>query len=647
MKYRSEIDGLRALAVIPVILCHAGFELFRGGFIGVDVFFVISGYLITTIILNEMELNSFSLLSFYERRARRILPALFFMITCCIPVAWILLMPGDMQDFSASVGTTAIFLSNFFFLSQTGYFGSDAHFQPLMHLWSLSVEEQFYLLFPALMIATYRKTYCRMIFYIGLVFLLSIVAAEWGSRFDAERNYFHSFTRFWELLIGAFLALYLRNHSVSTPTWLNNLLSIIGLSALIFSVFEFSESTVFPSIYTLVPTVGTALIILFATRGTLVNSLLSLPIFVGIGLISYSLYLWHQPVFAFWRHYNLVELTQTQIIMAIVVAITLAISTYFIVERPFRGTDAVLNRHQVFSISGIMILILFIFGLFGYLSNGQFYVNDERTKNSNISDRISINHGLHRDCDDHFNLSSNCYSDNEPEVLLWGDSFAMHLVQGIEASNKNIRLQQHTKSACSPILDAAIVSHKFSQKWAEDCIKFNNNVFSWLKENKTVKLVVLSSTFNIVQSDYLSSGELYSPPASEEHIFAQVKNTISQIYELGIDVLIVSPTPYSGRDNGRCVAQAMFMNSDKEICDFYDKERASYGFLRRIAGYVPIYWLSNNICEDNLCKANIGNILLYRDDGHLSKEGSKYLGAENNWYTNWLQISKTFSRSRK
>ena len=303
MNYRKEIDGLRAIAVVPVILFHAGFTTFSGGFVGVDVFFVISGFLITSIILQEMEAGNFSLLSFYERRARRILPALFLVMVFCITFAWFCLLPNDMNRFSGSVIAVSTIVSNIFFWHESGYFDTSGELKPLLHTWSLAVEEQYYMFFPLLIILTWRFGKKWMIGFLLVLAILSIVITEWGAYNKPNFTFYFLPTRGWELLIGAFLAFYnIKQYRVPFSYSISQSGSLVGLFLIIYSILTFNKSTPFPSAYTLVPTLGTALIILFATPKTIVCKLLSNRIFVGIGLISYSIYLWHQPLFAYARY---------------------------------------------------------------------------------------------------------------------------------------------------------------------------------------------------------------------------------------------------------------------------------------------------------------------------------------------------------
>ena len=297
MKYRAEIDGLRALAVIPVMLFHAGFEIFNGGFVGVDVFFVISGYLITTILIEDIEKNSFSLINFYERRARRILPALLLVMFTCIPFAWMWMLPNQMKEFSQSFVAVSLFVSNIYFWRESGYFAAAAEEKPLLHTWSLAVEEQYYLLFPIFLILTWRFGKNKVFWMIVVFAAISLILSEWGWRNKANLNFYLAPTRVWELFAGSIAAFIIHKRGVQN----NNVLSAFGLGAIIFSIFFYDKSTPFPSIYTLVPVIGVVLLILFADNKTYAAKLLSTKVFVGIGLISYSAYLWHQPLFAFAR----------------------------------------------------------------------------------------------------------------------------------------------------------------------------------------------------------------------------------------------------------------------------------------------------------------------------------------------------------
>lgn len=264
MKYRAEIDGLRALAVLPVILFHAGFELFNGGFVGVDVFFVISGYLITTILIEDIENKQFSIVNFYERRVRRILPALLFVMLCCIPFAWVWMLPAQMKDFSQSLVAVSLFISNILFWRESGYFEIAIENKPLLHTWSLSVEEQFYVLFPIFLFFAWRLGKSRVFRMIIIFAAISLALSEWGWRNSAAANFYLAPTRAWELFAGSMAAFIVQRRGVEK----NNLLALLGLAAIIFSVFAYDEATPFPSVYALVPVLGVVLLVLYANKET-------------------------------------------------------------------------------------------------------------------------------------------------------------------------------------------------------------------------------------------------------------------------------------------------------------------------------------------------------------------------------------------
>jgi peptidoglycan/LPS O-acetylase OafA/YrhL len=339
VSYRSEIDGLRALAVVAVILFHAGFKTFSGGFVGVDVFFVISGYLITSIILSEKREGTFTLMGFYERRARRILPALFTVLLVCVPFAWVWMLPSDMKVFSKSVVAVAVFASNILFWRESGYFEKAAELKPLLHTWSLGVEEQYYVLFPLFLLIAWRFDKHRVIIILAAIALISLLVAQWGTYYMPEATFYLFPTRSWELLIGAMVAysLFPSGRIEGNTTLSAQLFSLAGFVLVAYAVFGFDSTTPFPGAYALLPTLGAALIIIYATPETLVHKLLSVKPMVGIGLVSYSAYLWHQPLFAFARHGN-IGVPNVELFFGLSsCTFVLAYVTWKYVETPFRS----------------------------------------------------------------------------------------------------------------------------------------------------------------------------------------------------------------------------------------------------------------------------------------------------------------------
>tara|TARA_B110000503_G_scaffold50841_1_gene82171 strand:- start:8555 stop:10564 length:2010 start_codon:yes stop_codon:yes gene_type:complete len=355
MKYRSEIDGLRALAVLPVILFHAGFEWFSGGFVGVDVFFVISGYLITTIIISEMAEGRFSIINFYERRARRILPALFFVMAACVPFAWLWLTPIDLKEFGQSLVAVSTFSSNILFWLGSGYFDTAAELKPLLHTWSLAVEEQYYILFPIFIMLTWKLGVKWVIIFLAVIFLTSLGFAQWAAYSKPSFAFFLLPTRIWELLAGVFVAFYLKYNLHFKSDVANQLLSLVGLSMIIYSIMIFDDKTPFPSFFTLIPVIGTSLLILCAVQRTLVHCVLSLKPIVGIGLISYSTYLWHQPLLAFARHRLSWDVSEVFLLFLCFVSLFMAWLSWRYIEKPFRD-KAKIGRNAIFVSSLAAIL---------------------------------------------------------------------------------------------------------------------------------------------------------------------------------------------------------------------------------------------------------------------------------------------------
>ena len=358
LKYRAEIDGLRALAVIPVILFHAGFELFSGGFVGVDVFFVISGYLITTIIIDDIEKEKFSLLQFYERRIRRILPALTIVTLTSIILGWIFLNDAALNKFGGSIIGVSLFISNIVFWKQQGYFDESSELNPLLHTWSLAIEEQYYLFFPIFLIFAWRYGKSKVFWMIFLLAVISLLLSEWGWRNKERANFYLAPTRAWEIFAGSIAAFIVHKRGVQK----NNILAIFGLAAIIFAIFVYTESTPFPSIYTLLPVLGVVLLILYADKETLVAKLLSIKLMVGVGLISYSSYLWHQPIFAYSRIYTRDISIPIEIsFILIFITIIIAFISWKYIEKPFR-TKSNFNKNSIIIMGLTSMAILLLIG---------------------------------------------------------------------------------------------------------------------------------------------------------------------------------------------------------------------------------------------------------------------------------------------
>lgn len=479
MQYRPEIDGLRALAVVPVILFHAGIQTFGGGFIGVDVFFVISGYLITSIILAELADGSFSFIRFYERRARRILPALFFMMALCLPFAWFLFLPHELKGFSQSLVAVTTYTSNIYFWITTGYFEIAAELRPLLHTWSLAVEEQYYLFFPVLLAMGMKWSRRGIIFLLILMTILSLLLAQHFSEIKPSLAFYMLPTRIWELLVGSLLAFYFQSQpKVFGKGWLQEFGGIFGLFLIIYSIFSFDKQTPFPGLYALFPVIGTALIIVYANQGTLVGRILSQKFFVSLGLISYSLYLWHQPIFAFARSFATEVSTQFPFIFWLALVFPLAYLSWRFVERPFRNNKK-FTRKQIFIYSALFSFCFIGIGLAGQFTNG-FLTKDQAAVlayneyNNEGQDVGRIGNCFLSQEEGPDRFTKVCYASTpNNSALIWGDSHAAALAFGLRTVYPN--LSQLTASGCPPILGEEI-------KTRPQCKKINDYIGERVKE---------------------------------------------------------------------------------------------------------------------------------------------------------------------
>ena len=382
MLYRKEIDGLRALAVIPVIFFHAGFQSFSGGYVGVDIFLVISGYLITSIILKEQDEGIFSLLNFYERRMRRILPALFLVIFFSSVISYFLMTPSQLIDFAESVIASVLFISNFHFFQEAGYFSIASELKPLLHTWSLAIEEQFYIFYPLILLAMSYFGRNMIIYFLVLVFLASIVFCHFASVLWPSANYYLIPTRAWELLLGCFAGFYLfkKIDLFQKNRILKEIFGALGGIFILASIVIFNEKTLFPSFLTLIPTSGALMIILFGTSETLIGRFLGNRIFVGLGLISYSIYLWHQPLFAFTRIILGEELRAMHYVFPIFLSTLLAYLSWRYIENYFRSKRRI-KANSIFKLTACSILVLVLFSLISIKSSGfkhrYEYINDQ------------------------------------------------------------------------------------------------------------------------------------------------------------------------------------------------------------------------------------------------------------------------------
>lgn len=632
MKYRAEIDGLRAIAVIPVVLFHAGFEPFNGGFIGVDIFFVISGYLITTILIGEIESDSFSIANFYERRARRILPALFLVMALCLPFAWIWMLPNQMLDFSKSLIAVSLFSSNILFWRESGYFQAEAEEKPLLHTWSLSVEEQFYLLFPVFLLFAWRLGKSKLLFLISTMAFASLLLSEWGWRNSSSANFYLSPTRAWELFVGSLTAFFIQKHGVIK----NSAMALVGFSLILTSIFLFNENTPMPSVYGLTPIAGVTLIIIYASKDTIVAKILSSKWLVFCGLLSYSAYLWHQPLFAFTKLRLLTPPSELTMALLCILSFVLAFFSWKYMEAPFRNRDFI-SRRQIFLSSALIIAAFISFGVFGYWTDGfakrstfmevQKYQNIQNQSASGFRFCAArIEEGL--------NLPGNVCKigdqSKEPSGLLWGDSYAGSALYGINSvlSEANQSFIAILGDGCPPIPGLSRVNNQFG------CTHERNyKVLDWFMTREDLEQLILIGRFRPVLDK--REDEVFSLDKEKISKSSLIKKMQSLAEDLATNkkktILVVDgpkfktniPNYFSKAALFRLDVDQGIVSVTKESQD--EKQWLHKGLFRGIES-IDVIRSTDVFCGEFKCNALMADgELLVVDDGHISHPASLLL----------------------
>ncbi|MER8692169.1 acyltransferase [Mesorhizobium opportunistum] len=529
MNYRRDIDGLRAIAVLPVVLFHFGVSAIPGGFTGVDIFFVISGYLISGSLLDDLERGQFSIGRFYWRRARRILPALTFVIVLASIAAWFILLPTDLHEFSLSVIAASTFWSNIYFWKTTNYFSIDAALRPLLHTWSLSVEEQYYIFAPILVYLIYRYASKRWLTILLPIAIGSFAVAVMATTLAPTAGFYLLPTRIWELALGAMLML------KRPPALASRLaMELIGLAGFVLVAAGFltiSESDPFPGYNALLPCVGTALLIYAGTdragaegSAPIATRVLRFAPLVWVGLISYSLYLVHWPINSFVHYLSLKAIGVPTIVAMTVASFALATFSWKYVEQPFRQKRAFTAPLPIFAFSATAIALLCAVGLTGALGNGfpQRFpdFSTERIRVGDWRNGVCFNEGETRietwnlaDCTRTQGFATN--------VLLWGDSFAAHYVPGLDANAQKVQANviQYTYAGCPP--DLSYFSYA-----RPACTRFNERALSVIRD-ANVQAVILSGRW----SDYQIRG------------FDGLQKTVDRLREMGVKVYVIGQSP--------------------------------------------------------------------------------------------------------
>jgi peptidoglycan/LPS O-acetylase OafA/YrhL len=631
LKYRPEIDGLRAIAVFTVILYHAefifwGHNLFKGGFVGVDIFFVISGYLITSIILRELSEGKFSFTRFYERRARRILPALFTVMLVSIPFSYYTMLPKAVKEYAGSILSALSFVSNIWFWREDSYWATPSTLKPFLHTWSLSVEEQFYVFFPIILLLVYKFAHRYMMAIFIVVFLCSLELSHFGSAHFPKATFFLLPTRAWELLAGAILAkleiekgrISLRLLEICMPT--------IGLLMICSAIVLFRSEMRHPSFVTLLPVLGTMLLIWFCKKGELVSDILASKPFVAVGLISYSLYLWHYPIFAFAR-IKYETITQYDKIGLIILSIGLSLLTYFLIERPFRRSVRISLRFLTFSLTSGAILIALPLG-YGLKNDGLWrrfedwqlkYIDVDRTGEGPFATYVT----------NKFNsLQGKPFSndDNQKRLLIIGDSYAQDfcnilneggLLEGIDVSThyvpENCDIRQHIASQ-----DIAL---------CQNFIRIGNEKLD--KRLAQADFIIVASSWDKFTTSQLKNLHTELKKRTHAKLFIVGKKSF---YTLRI-VDIIAAT-----DKNTLVS--MKKGSPHE----YDNVKHAREVMRQNNNYLDLHRI---VCGDTeKCPVtNPDGYLISYDGCHLSKEGATYIGKllikNQHFIENWTSVFKS------
>lgn len=634
MQHRPEIDGLRAVAVLSVILYHAGLTRLSGGFAGVDIFFVISGYLITSIIYEELQQGTFSLANFYERRVRRILPALAFVLVATLPLAWYWLLPRELEQYGKSLVAVALFLSNVLFARSSDYFAPDTDTLPLLHTWSLAVEEQYYVLFPLLIMLAWRFDRRKQFALLAVITTLSLGYAEWAVRGTPIDNYYLLGSRAWELLIGAMTGLYLARQPLPPAGALSQAGGLAGLALIAYAFVGLNGQTPFPGVFALFPTAGAALVILFATPGTLAGTLLGLRPLVGIGLISYSAYLWHHPLFAFTRHARPGEDSIGFMLALVPVILGLAWFSWRFVEQPFRNRRW-LNRRRVFTLAGAVSAGFIAIGMAGQdetvLAHSRF--DDSGILSLQATDtklRQQMNTCfLTRASDAHFD-EARCLIPSKPgvkRVLLIGDSHAASLYPGLHKAllRHGVQLDMLSASYCLPLVTR--FPENDTRTATPRCTRINQRIQELLRKSP-YDLVVLSAY-------HLNWSFGNNPKWTYKGYYADLLQALSKLATTQ-QILVVGNFPVWKENLPDVLARELTLASSSDpnhlpVLSENDLSQGLFDADQRMALDVPKAGgdhvsVVSTLCSEGRCPRFVetptGRRLFSNDYGHLGGEAS-------------------------
>jgi len=631
-KYRPDIDGLRAVAVLSVVGFHAFPEIVRGGFVGVDVFFVISGYLISTIIFTNLGRGSFSFAEFYTRRIRRIFPALALVLLFCLVAGWMLLLSEEFRLLGKHVAAGAGFVSNIILWRESGYFDPAAEAKPLLHLWSLGIEEQFYIVWPLLLWLVWKG---RRSFFTAtlLVGILSFAANILTYRKAAIANFYSPQSRFWELLIGAGLA-YLVIHRGRTVAAGQALarrfgggvarlatadrLAALGALLIAFAIAVLSKSRHFPGFWALLPTLGAALIIWAGPEARFNRAVLSHPLMVWFGLISFPLYLWHWPLLAFPRILEGQAPEAWVRLGAVALSILLAWLTFRFVERPLRFGGG--GRLKAIGLAGA-ILVLGVSGLAIFQMKGlpSRPINDFGAVklgtygHDAFFDAMSERHAPCADAslrtaallyEGHIRCFQSRPGDGV-DIALIGDSHAEHLFPGLAEALPGRTIAYYIKAA-TPLIS----------------VPDYRAIYARVLQDSAIRTVIIAAHWKTRQTG-LGLGRNFE---------AELADTLRRLGEAGKRVYLVDDVPDFAFDPSRCKLPGLFGKTrtcSQPAAAYEATVAATVPVLERAAAGVPgvrLLRIGPGFCSGGACAMEQQGVLFYRDDNHLNLEGSRHVG---------------------
>ena len=633
--YRPEIDGLRAIAVISVIIYHSyitflDYKILPGGFLGVDIFFVISGYLIASIILNEIrEFNKFSFINFYERRARRILPALLLVIFSCLPVAYFILMPGEIIEFSYSLISSLAFISNiFFYYAGLVYGAENTLLKPLLHTWSLSVEEQFYLIFPilAILIIKFAKKYFFHILILG--FFISLFYSIVTSQNNTELNFYIILSRSWELLVGVLLATLEQKYKrFFNKKIISEIFSIVGLILIIFGFCFYSDQMKLPSYLSLLPVGGTALIIWFASEDGVITKILSTKILVGIGLISYSLYLWHFPIFSFIRIGGFDPSKLNIFIISIFFIFVFSFLSFYFIEKPFRNKKRIARSKLILTtISAILLLI--VVSAYAIYKNGEINYKNTAINNALMSPEYDDQICKFSTGDPNFFLEENAFTirfnqclktKNKKFILVIGDSHGVDLFNSLSSLSSYDFIIGLNQKNCRPVNN-------------KDCIFSNALYFAKMNKNK-IKAILFKMKGSYMLTD-ISGGKFerlssYRKIPIKKEIINQRLFYYAKLKKINYDTYFIGPHLEPNIKINRNIYKVLKNEeSIKPLINFdlveVDKYLKSIEYIENIKfNYISTIDLINYDYKNDFL---VDNKFTFSDTDHWSKFGESYFG---------------------